>query len=51
MELDHVMIGYSNATPTINQEEVEDWKWMYIEEVKKIFRLNLNYILCGLRLF
>lgn len=34
-ELDHVMIGYSNATPTINHEEVEDWKWMDIEEVKK----------------
>ena len=34
-ELDHVMIGYSNTAPTINHEEVEDWKWMDIEEVKK----------------
>jgi isopentenyl-diphosphate Delta-isomerase len=33
-ELDHVMIGYYNDTPKINPDEVEDWKWMNIEEVK-----------------
>ena len=33
-ELDHVMIGYYNDAPVINQEEVEDWKWMKIEDVK-----------------
>ena len=33
-ELDHVMIGYYNDEPTINQEEVESWKWMKIEDVK-----------------
>lgn len=33
-ELDHVMIGYYNGAPVINQEEVEDWKWMKIEDVK-----------------
>ena len=33
-ELDHVMIGYYNDAPVINPEEVEDWKWMKIEEVK-----------------
>ena len=33
-ELDHVMIGYSNDEPNINREEVEDWKWMKIEDVK-----------------
>lgn len=34
-ELDHVMIGYCNENPTINPEEVEDWKWMKIEAVKE----------------
>lgn len=33
-ELDHVMIGYYDAEPTINPEEVESWKWMKIEDVK-----------------
>lgn len=33
-ELDHVMIGYYNDNPKINTEEVEDWKWMKIEDVK-----------------
>jgi isopentenyl-diphosphate delta-isomerase len=33
-ELDHVMIGYYDEKPEINQEEVEAWKWMTIEEVK-----------------
>lgn len=33
-ELDHVMIGYFNENPTINPDEVEDWKWMKIEDVK-----------------
>lgn len=33
-ELDHVMIGYYNDNPAINPEEVEDWKWMKIEDVK-----------------
>jgi isopentenyl-diphosphate delta-isomerase len=34
-ELDHVMIGYYNAAPEINPEEVESWKWMSIDEVKE----------------
>jgi isopentenyl-diphosphate delta-isomerase len=34
-ELDHVMIGYYNQAPKINPEEVENWKWMAIEDVKK----------------
>ena len=33
-ELDHVMIGYYDEAPIINPEEVEDWKWMKIEDVK-----------------
>lgn len=34
-ELDHVMIGYFNGNPIINPEEVEDWKWMKIQDVKE----------------
>ena len=34
-ELDHVMIGYGNDEPQINQEEVANWKWMSIEAVKQ----------------
>lgn len=33
-ELDHVMIGYYNEAPIINPEEVEDWKWMKIEDIQ-----------------
>lgn len=39
-ELDHVMIGYYNDEPVINTEEVEDWKWMKIEDVRKDMSLN-----------
>jgi isopentenyl-diphosphate delta-isomerase len=28
------MIGYYDDAPNINREEVEDWKWMKIEDVK-----------------
>ncbi len=33
-ELDHVMIGYFDENPIINPEEVEDFKWMTIEDIK-----------------
>jgi isopentenyl-diphosphate Delta-isomerase len=34
-ELDHVMIGYYDGNPKINKEEVENWKWMAIEDIKQ----------------
>ncbi len=34
-ELDHIMMGRYNSSPNINPDEVADWKWMSIEEVKK----------------
>ena len=34
-ELDHVMVGYYNEDPIINREEVESFKWMLVEDVKK----------------
>jgi isopentenyl-diphosphate delta-isomerase len=39
-ELDHVMIGYYNDKPMINPEEVEDWKWMKIEDIQKDILVN-----------
>ncbi|MBO6880307.1 isopentenyl-diphosphate Delta-isomerase [Winogradskyella sp.] len=33
-EYDHIMIGYYNDAPNINADEVADWKWMPLEEVK-----------------
>ena len=39
-ELDHVMIGYSDEEPTINDEEVANWKYMSIEAVKQDMQDN-----------
>ena len=39
-ELDHVMIGYYEDEPKINSEEVENWKWMYIEDVRSDMQLH-----------
>ena len=33
-EYDHVLLGYYDQKPIINLEEVADWKWMPLEEVK-----------------
>lgn len=34
-ELDHVMIGHYNDDPVLNPDEVADWKWMSLEEIKE----------------
>ena len=39
-ELDHVMIGYYNGEPVINDDEVESWKWMTIEAIKDDMMVN-----------
>lgn len=39
-ELDHVMIGYYNQSPIINTNEVQDWKWMDIDLVRKDIQEN-----------
>jgi isopentenyl-diphosphate delta-isomerase len=39
-ELDHVMIGYYEENPRINTEEVENWKWMPIEDVKSDMQVH-----------
>ena len=33
-ELDHILIGYYNENPIINREEVANFKWMTLEDVK-----------------
>ena len=39
-ELDHVMIGKFNDKPIINKEEVESYKWMTLETIKKDMNEN-----------
>lgn len=39
-ELDHVMVGFYSDEPKINPEEVENWKWMSIENIKNDMELN-----------
>lgn len=33
-EFDHVLIGKYNKKPVVNPDEVADWKWMPLENVK-----------------
>lgn len=33
-ELDHVLIGWSNDTPQLNRDEVCEYKWMGLDELK-----------------
>ncbi len=39
-ELDHILIGYYNENPVINTDEVESFKWMLLEDVKKDIEEN-----------
>lgn len=39
-ELDHVMVGEFEENPNINPEEVESFKWMPLEDVKKDIASN-----------
>ena len=34
-ELDHILVGHYNEKPNPNPEEVEDWKWMTVNDVKQ----------------
>lgn len=33
-EFDHILVGHYNKEPRLNSEEVSDWKWMSLENVK-----------------
>ncbi len=39
-ELDHIMIGYYDQNPSINKEEVENYKWMRVEDVKNDIQIR-----------
>ena len=39
-ELDHIMVGYFDDAPYLNQEEVKDWKWMSLEAIKNDIIIN-----------
>ena len=34
-EFDHVLVGSYNCSPIINSTEVDSWKWMSMENIKK----------------
>tara|TARA_B100001971_G_C18050700_1_gene462700 strand:+ start:160 stop:687 length:528 start_codon:yes stop_codon:yes gene_type:complete len=34
-EYDHILIGYFNDNPNINEDEVAAWKWMSLDDVKE----------------
>ena len=42
-ELDHIMVGYYNDEPNINEDEVASWKWMSLEDVKSDIARNPQY--------
>lgn len=39
-ELDHVMVGHYNGNPIINREEVEDFRWMTLDAVRRDIDTN-----------
>ncbi|MBO3116792.1 isopentenyl-diphosphate Delta-isomerase [Winogradskyella sp. DF17] len=39
-ELDHILIGYYEDTPNLNKDEVADWKWMTLEDIKADMSVN-----------
>lgn len=39
-EFDHVFFGSFDGNPVPNEKEVEDWKWVDTEELKKDIRKN-----------
>lgn len=34
-EFDHILLGHYNDSPILNPDEVEDWKWMKLEDIKQ----------------
>ena len=42
-EFDHVMVGKYNQSPEINLDEVANWKWMPLENVKVDIELHPQY--------
>ncbi len=42
-ELDHVFVGRYNRQPIPNPDEVDDWKWMNIDTLKRDIGENSNH--------
>lgn len=41
-EYDHVLLGHYEDNPIINRDEVANWKWMPLADVKRDIELNPN---------
>ena len=41
-EFDHVLVGYTDLSPKINVEEVEDWKWVDLSFLEQDLERNPN---------
>ena len=39
-ELDHVLLAHYNGAPRINEEEVNDWKYFSLAEIKNMLHLH-----------
>ena len=39
-ELDHVLLAHYNGSPEINKEEVSDWKYFSIAEIKSMLHIH-----------
>lgn len=39
-EFDYILIGYTNQNPLINKEEVENYKWQLVSEIKNDIIVN-----------
>ena len=39
-ELDHILVGEYNSEIKPNFEEVDDWKWMDLEDIKNDIKIN-----------
>lgn len=39
-EFDHVLVGKFDSEPEINPDEVEDWRWIKMEDLFKDIKLN-----------
>lgn len=42
-ELDYVFIGYSNQVPILNEDEVQDYKWMNTDEILSDIKENPSH--------
>lgn len=49
-ELDHVYTGTFDGVPDINREEVEDWKYVSLQELKTDMRRNPDQYTCWFHL-